>query len=442
MTIEKFLNEEVVNFASYSTLRAIGSLVDGQKNAGRKVIYTVKKRPTKDTKVSILSGIIMIETEYLHGDISGSIVTLAQNYSGTNNIPLLTREGNFGSRFEHDASATRYIFTGKEKYLDKFFIKDDEDVLIKQEFEGTKIEPMFYVPTLPLIALNGSKGIATGFAQKILSRNPEEVSKYIKEKINNKTITADLTPWFKDFRGIIEQGDNETQWLIKGKIERISGTIIKITELPPSYNLTSYTKVLDTLEDKKIIKSYIDNSEDDIFNFEIKTDMKFTKHDDNWILNTLKLIKKESENFTVIDEYNIVQSYNSIEEVLNHYIEVKKNYLYKRKSKKIENIIEYIKELASKYLFIKNIVEGNIIVNKKSKTEIITQLDTFDKIIKKDDSYDYLLRMPIYSLTMEKMNELLENIKIEKSSLEYTKNTSIETTWENEIDDLIKVIKE
>ena len=139
-SVTKFLNEEVVNFASYSTMRAIASYIDGQKNAGRKVLYSVMNRPNKDTKVSILSGLIMTDTEYLHGDISGSIITLAQNYAGTNNLPLLTREGNFGSRFETEASATRYIFTAKEKHFDLLFNKDDNSVLIEQYFEMFSID--------------------------------------------------------------------------------------------------------------------------------------------------------------------------------------------------------------------------------------------------------------------------------------------------------------
>src|SRR5574344_456638 len=159
-SVTNFLNNEVVDFASYSTMRALASYIDGQKNASRKVLSSIMNRPNKDTKVSILSGLIMTDTEYLHGDISGSIVTLAQNYLGTNNLPLLTREGNFGTRFENEASATRYIFTAKEKYFDNIFKKEDNDILIQQYFEGTKIEPRFFVPTLPLVLVNGSEGIA------------------------------------------------------------------------------------------------------------------------------------------------------------------------------------------------------------------------------------------------------------------------------------------
>ena len=140
MKITDFLNNEVVNFASYSTLRALASYIDGLKNSHRKVVcYMLLNNVTKEKKVFNLSGEIMTSMEYLHGDISGSVITLAQNYPGTNNIPLLSREGNFGTRFTNEASATRYIYTAKDKMFDYLFNKSDINVLPEQYFEGTKI---------------------------------------------------------------------------------------------------------------------------------------------------------------------------------------------------------------------------------------------------------------------------------------------------------------
>jgi DNA topoisomerase-2 len=428
MTVTEFLNNEVVDFASYSTMRAIASLVDGFKNGGRKVAYTVMKRPDKDTKVSILAGIIAIETEYLHGDISGSVVTMAKNFAGTNNIPLLTREGNFGTRFEPEASANRYIFTAKEKIFDKIFDKIDNNILINQEFEGTEIEPRFYVPNLPMILINGSEGIATGFAQKILPRNPDDIKLCIKTKLSGQAPTP-IKPWFKDFNGVISQGETSNQWIIDGVFERKSLTKLIITELPIGYNLTSYTKILDDLEDKKKINGYSDLSENDTFKFEVQMKSTDLKKDDEWILKELKLTKKVSENYTVLDENNRVQIYSSAEEILDHYIKVKLEYTQKRKDYLIKKLKDDTLLLASKYIFIKNVTDGNIIVNKKKKTEIISQIEPIDKIIKYEDSYDYLLKMPIYSLTLEKMEELKEQIMNKKQELADISSKEIQEIW-------------
>lgn len=434
-TVTKFLNEEVVNFASYSTMRAIASFVDGQKNAGRKVIYSVMNRPNKDVKVSILSGLIMTDTEYLHGDISGSIITLAQNYAGTNNLPLLTREGNFGSRFETEASATRYIFTAKEKYFDALFNKDDNNVLIEQYFEGTKIEPRFFVPTLPLLLINGSEGIATGFAQKILSRNIDNIKEYIKLYLKDKKSSKDLLiPSFNGFNGTVEQGDNSTQWSIKGKIKRLSGGKFEILEIPIGIDLQSYTKVLDDLEDDKFIKSYKDKSEDDKFHFEVSmSPSDLAKFSDEDLLQKFKLVKKVSENYTCLDENNRVKVFENAEEILKAFVKIKLEYLQKRKDYQLQKFEEDIKFDFSKFLFIKNIVDNTLIINKRKKDDIIKDLEKIDNIIKRDNSYDYLLNLNILSLTEERMNKLQEDIKSKKSDLDKLKNTDIKDIWLDEL---------
>ena len=224
MNVSKFLNEELVDFASYSTLRAIPSAIDGQKNSTRKVIYGAQKELKKETKVSVLSGIISIKTQYLHGDISGSIVTLARDYCGSNNIPLLVAGGNFGSRMIPENSATRYIFTEKQPYFDKIFKKEDNDILIQQVFEGDEIEPRFYVPTIPLLLINGSVGLATGFSSKILPRDTEKVINYIKAKLNNGKLNKnDLSPSVKGFKGsIIVDENNPEKGVIFGKAKIVN----------------------------------------------------------------------------------------------------------------------------------------------------------------------------------------------------------------------------
>ena len=434
-SVTKFLNEEVVNFASYSTMRAIASFIDGQKNAGRKVLYSVMNRPNKDTKVSILSGLIMTDTEYLHGDISGSIITLAQNYAGTNNLPLLTREGNFGSRFETEASATRYIFTAKEKHFDLLFNKDDNSVLIEQYFEGTKIEPRFFIPTLPLILINGSEGIATGFAQKILSRDINNIKKAINLILNNKEVSKDLlVPSFNGFSGTVEQGDTDNQWLIKGKINRLSSIKFEITEIPVGVDLKTYISILDDLEENKFIKSYKDKSEDDKFNFEIQmAPSDLSKMTDEDILQKFKLVKKISENYTCLDENNRVKVFENAEEILKHYIKIKLEYLQKRKDYQINKLEDDIKLDFSKYTFIKNIVDEKLIINKRKKSDIEKDLEIISNIIKKDNSYDYLLNMNIVSLTEERMEKLLNDIKTKKSDLDKLKETDIKDIWKEEI---------
>ena len=121
-------------------------------------------------------------------------------------------EGNFGSRFTQSSAAPRYIFSAGEEIFFKLFNLYDNNILKNQTFEGSKIEPVFYVPSLPLLLINGSEGLSTGFAQKILPRNPENIIKLLEYKLTGKKISKEeidklLVPYYKGFRGTITKGE-------------------------------------------------------------------------------------------------------------------------------------------------------------------------------------------------------------------------------------------
>jgi DNA topoisomerase-2 len=303
-----------------------------------------------------------------------------------------------------------------------------------QFFEGQQIEPMFYVPSLPILLVNGSEGVSSGFAQKILPRNPEDIKKYIKDKIQGKNSKVTLIPFYNGFKGTIEQGENSTQWLIKGVMKVTGINKVEISEVPIGYDLKSYIDVLDKLEDDKVIQGYRDKSENDNFSFEVTVPSKFLKE---WpqeeLMNKLKLIKKVSENYTCIDENNKIVVYESIQEIIDHYIEVKLKSLESRKEHLKAKLEDEIRYDYSKYLFIKMIVENSLVVAKRKKDEIIKDLDKVQDILTKDDSYDYLLNMNILSLTEERMTKLESDIKTKKADLDALIKKSIQQLWTEEI---------
>lgn len=436
MKISTFFENDYVDQASYDNLRKIASLVDGQKNSSRKIIYTVLEKNIKDEiKVSQLGSKVAEFAEYLHGNLDGVIVNLAQNFAGTNNIPLLTREGNFGTRFAQEASASRYIYTYGSKEFFQLFNKNDNAILVKQYFEGEQIEPRFYLPTLPLLLINGSEGVSSGFAQKILSRDPQKIKKAIKQTLEGSVYNTNLlTPYFEGFNGVVQQGENQQQWLIKGIVQRKSINKVEISEVPVGYDLKGYISVLDDLEDKKIIQSYKDKSENDKFLFEVTINSKDLKEwDDDTLLNKLKLIKKVSENYTCMNELNKIQVFENASEILKRYVEVKLDFLQKRKDYQIETLNSDIKFDFSKYLFIKNIVENKLIINKRKKSDIEIDMDKIENILRKDGSFDYLLNMNILSLTEERMQKLQDDIKSKKDQLDALTKQDIKDIWLEEL---------
>lgn len=448
MNISDFLAVDGCNYASYDNYRKIASIVDGLKPSGRKCLYTlIKNNVNLPKKVSQLKSETASLTNYLHGEnaLAGVIVGLAQDFPGSNNIPLFKREGAFGTRLIPEAAADRYIFSCKESYIDKLFKTQDNDILIEQIFEGDKIEPKFFVPILPMLAINGSRGLTTGFSQRILSRNIKEVIDYLECKLTNKKCKKELLPYFNGFNGTIkvnkEKNDN-CSFLICGKYDKISSTKIEITEVPISYTLEEYIKVLDKLEEDKQIKDYQDLSEDGKFRIQVS----FFRNsgldiDSKNLLTELKLVESITECYTSMDENNKIVEYNSIKAILDAYYSVRLDFYKKRKEFQLKKITDKIFEQYSKYLFIKGVIDKDIVISNKSDEAIIKQLVKIDKIIKINDSYDYLLNMPMKSITKVAYEKLKEQIKQLKDELNNLKAASPENLWLDDLKEIKTIFK-
>lgn len=439
ITIEDFLNDEYSQTALYASFRSIASYIDGLKPSSRKIVYTLKKKNIiNDVKVSRLASTVSELTEYLHGEgsLQGVISNMAQTFVGSNNDALLYPAGSFGTRFVPIASAPRYIFTRKSESFDNYFSKEDDEILIQQEFEGTIIEPKFFVPVLPLLLINGSEGIGTGFAQKILPRNKEEIKKYINDYLTDpsKVSQKPLVPFYAGFNGTILQGEELGSWSILGSYRIKDITTIIIDEIPIGYTLSTYTKVLDSLEERKIILSFEDKSENDNFLFEVKVSKEFTKQSNEKILDDLKLVKRVTENYTCVAEDNSIREFNSAEEIIKAYIEVRLEYYKKRKQYLLSIYSEQLSEIQSKALFISEVINNNIYVNNTPKAQILSQLTSYEDIIEVNGSYDYLLNMPIYSLTKEKYEELQKKAKDKKAQIKELKLKSEKDLWKEDLE--------
>ena len=438
-TIENFLNTRLSNYSSYDNLRKIASYIDGLKNASRKVLYTIHEKKIKDTeKVSRLASKCSEYSDYLHGDgLWKVIVTLGQDFAGTNNIPLIQKFGAFGCRSNNEPGAPRYIHASGSKAFFEIFKYEDDPVLISQTFEGTKIEPRFYVPTIPIILVNGSEGVSSGFAQKILPRNPKSIIKYIQNILQGKSVRKDwLMPFCNGFNGEIEALE-PLKYNIKGVIS-INKNIIEILEVPFTYDLSGYLKVLDTLEESKVIQSYEDLSDgDNVLKFKVKVNKDF---DFKNALKILKLEKPITENYTTIDENNKIKVFNDCSEIINSFIKVKLQYTQKRKDYLIRELQELISVLNSKVIFISKVVSKKLKVSNVPKSEIVLNLEKIKDIVKVQDSYDYLLKMPIYTLTLEKIQELNTLLSEKTNELKTLESKSPQQIWLEELNEIQRII--
>lgn len=443
MKISKFYEEDYSSYAFYDAYRSLCSIVDGLKPSARKVIHTIRKNNiTSPQKVSILAGKVSFENEYLHSQVSleGVISGLAQDFCGSNNLNLLLPEGSFGNRNIPEPAASRYIFTCKNSIIDDIFKKDDDKLLSQQEFEGTIIEPKFFVPVLPLVLVNGSEGVGTGFAQKILPRKPSDLIKCIIKYLKHKKIdTSLLDVYYNGFTGEYRNLGNG-KWEIRGCIDRLNTSSFNITELPIGISLQQYIKVLDKLENDKVIKSYIDKSEDNKFLFEVKCEREFLKQDDEVILDTLKLIKRVTENYTCISENNSVIEFQSIEQLLLKYIDVRYEYYSKRRIFLLEKYKNEIEFLENKIKFISDVMDKRLVIFNKSKNDICERMEKL-KYKKVDDSYEYLLTMRIDSFILEKVEVLKKEKQKVQELMTDVIDTSCSDMWIRELKQLERIIK-
>jgi len=182
----EFINKELVQFSIANCERAIPSMIDGLKPGQRKILFSCFKRKLKqEIKVAQLAGYVSEHSAYHHGEMSlqSTIVGMAQNFVGSNNINLLEPRGQFGTRYQggDDAASARYIFTTLSKLTRVIFPEQDDAILEYLEDDGISVEPKYYIPILPLVLVNGCIGIGTGWSTEVRNYNPEEIVKNLKK---------------------------------------------------------------------------------------------------------------------------------------------------------------------------------------------------------------------------------------------------------------------
>lgn len=439
--ITDYYEKDVPAYASYDNIRKLCG-IDGLKLSQRKIVWAGFKRCYNDwLKTDTMCAQTQIDTNYIHGATNLEVVIdgMTAAYVGSNNYPLLIgNSGGFGCRISPRPSAGRYTRVKMSSVSKALFDGNDNQILEKQFFEGQYIEPKYLLPIFPVMFLNGAEGLSTGFSQKIYPRNPDEVIEYVKKRLNGtENPRLALLPWFRGHLGKVavnkETGTTESF----GVVTKNNMNSYTISELPIGVDYQKYVEQLDKFCESDLIQDYSDKCDPktDKILFEIKTSRDFTrKHEDERSLyEELKLIKSLPETLCCIDENNRVREFESVEEILNAFIDLRLKYYGKHKEYFLKTIKTDVEKLVSKYLFVQGIVKKTIVVANKKKAEIEAQLEKNDKIIKVDGTYDFLLSMPIHSLTTEKLEELKKQIDEKKELFKTTKETTVETMWTSDM---------
>jgi DNA topoisomerase-2 len=442
-SISEYLDQDYALYGMYTLEnRAIPSVIDGFKPTQRKIIFIAdkvwKNGNEKPLKIFQLGGKVAADAHYHHGDgsLNSAIIGMAQSFK--NSLPLLEEIGQFGSLRSPEAGAARYISTKTTPNF-RLIYKDFE--LLEQRYEeGTSIEPHDFLPIIPTVLLNGSSGIAVGFATNILNRNPLDLIDACMNVLAGKKVPK-LLPWWKDFSGPVAETSNNNQYCMKGVYKVANTTTVEISELPPSVTYQKYEAHLNALQEKGTIYSYDDNCSGGI-NYTIKFS-RATLADlikKGRLESTLKMAENETENLTTLDENGKLKIFTNVTDLVEYFVRFRLDYYDKRKAYLIDKITKELVYLSNRAKFIKLIIEGKLKVNNRPKAEIVADLEKlkFDKI---NDSFQYLLSMAISSLTKEMYEQLLKEVDEKTAELKRVKETEPIDMYKLDLTELKKSLK-
>jgi DNA topoisomerase-2 len=426
--ISEFIHKDLVNFSLADLKRSIAHVADGLKPSQRKVMYSCFQKNLKDEmKVAQLAAYVAEKSAYHHGEVSlaETIVKLANDYTGSNNINLLEPCGQFGTRLMggKDASQTRYIFTKLSKEARTIFDPRDDDILTYLDDDGRSIEPEYYMPTLPMVLVNGSEGIGTGFSCYVPPFNPEDIKTNILSATRGQGMTK-MTPWFRGFKGTIQKQDDDS-WVTRGVWTTI-GKTIKVSELPPGRWTQDYKEHLDTLVEKKIIGSFTNNSTTENVDFVIQD------YSGKELVKDLKLEKTiRCSNMHLFHPTKGICKYESAEDILQDFINLRVEHYVKRKARLLE-ITKRKAELCSRRAqFVKRVIDGDIVVFKRKKQDLEEELSAmFPKV---DDSFDYLLHTKTVDYTEERVAALFKEWEDLNEEVKKLQATGYLDMWKTDI---------
>ena len=454
-----FINKEMIHYSKYDNERSIPNIMDGLKTSLRKILYCAFKRNLiKEIKVAQFGGYVSEHSGYHHGEASlmQAIVGMAQEYLGSNNINILMPNGQFGTRLQggSDSASERYIFTQLNNITKFIYKQEDNGVLNYLDDDGTLVEPDFYVPIIPMILVNGSTGIGTGFSTDIMCYNPQQIIKYIKHtltSVSESVESATLSPYYEGFKGTITKVEDD-KYMFKGVYEVIKKNTIHITELPIGTWTENYKafleKQMDASNDKKrkvkpIIKDYKDMSTDTNIDITVtfnagwldKLMKKKGKYDCSLLEDKLNLTTtKKTSNMHMFDEKQQLKKFNSPEEIINYYIPIRLRHYKMRKKYQIAVLEKEARILSNKARFIEEQCNDTIDLRRKKRDVVVALLkarkyDTLDN----DKEYKYLRSMPIDSMIEENIKKLRKEMKHKLKELEIVRKTSIQRMWLNEL---------
>ena len=417
---QEFIDKDLIHFSNYNLERSIPNVMDGLKTSQRKILFSAFKRNLKsEIRVAQFAGYVSEHSGYHHGEASlnETIVGMAQDFAGSNNIPWFVPQGQFGTRLEggKDSASPRYIHTYLQPYVQNLVPSDDFDCLTYLDDDGTPVEPEWYAPILPMLLINGCTGIGTGYSTEVPQFNPSELKSAIEQWLKTGTgLDREFVPYYKGFKGTVVKAD-KGDYLVKG-VWKTEKNEMTITELPVGTWTSKFREKLDKMVTDGQIKDYSDTSTDTDVHVKVKLGESAEA------VEKLLVDKVKMTNMHAFNSKCVVHKYDSPNEILREFASVRLDLYSKRREHLLKALRDKLPYHTNVVRFIKQQCEDLPKPDLRRKTiEVCSDLLAKEKFEKIKDSYDYLLNLPIASITLthaKKHEQDLEKLRQQIGELE------------------------
>jgi len=444
MNYEEYIDHFQIMYVHRSILRAIPNICDSLTIARRKVMYTMlTKKYTGEIKTISLASLVAEETHYHHGQASlaDTISKMAQDFAGSNNCNLLLPKAYFGSRDEgvNSYGSPRYTFTCLSPVAKALFPRIDLEIYQYLSDEGEQVEPVWMLPIIPLILVNGASGIGTGFSTMIPGHRFEDVVNYTIAKIKGLQL-PEIRPYFRGFRGRIEVTSGA--YIAHGTMVQIGNQTI-VTEIPPDMTFKQFRKILEELITAGKIQSYREYMNEAAFEFHIQTQQPQTQTQTQ-IAHDLSLSSSYSlKNMNLWNANNELTKYETIQSIADEFLAIREQGYVARKKWLLTDLDKKIRHITVKYEYIQGVIDGKIILfldHKARKVElVIADIDTHTSFKELNEPYSFLLDLPTSRLTEEGLEDLKKQLDNLRADHERITKSTIQEMWIADLQGLIQV---
>jgi DNA topoisomerase-2 len=427
---EEFVNKDLIHFSNYNLERSIPNVMDGLKTSQRKILYSAFKRNLKsEIRVAQFAGYVSEHSGYHHGEqsLNDAIVGMAQDFVGSNNLAWFVPQGQFGTRLQggKDSASPRYIHTYLQPYIANLVPSEDFQCLKYRDDDGIPVEPEWYAPILPMLLINGCRGIGTGYSTFIPAYNPADLKAMILEWLETgKGLEKPLVPYTRGFQGTITPAGAD--FLVTGKWI-VDKTGLTITELPVGTWTGDFRETLESMLTEGKIRDFVDTSTDVKIHIQIKTDD--VSHVEKHLTDKIKI-----SNMHAFNSKGVIHKYNTPNEILGEYCNVRLE-LYETRRKTI------LETLKSKIPYHENVVRfiqqqclntPRPDLRRKTLEECDTLLEG-EKFVKIDGSFNYLLNLPIASLTLKHAKKHEQDLADLRGEIEMLEKMTAKHMWTTEL---------